>query len=416
MDDKMAQYKINAIAGFVELSLGLPLDRIKIGIQSGFTFREIIRQSVQLNTPSRKLNIPNTYNSKAAPNLQEFNNILAHKNNYIAKDTRHMPSNSSGTSGPSHSKAHPEGCVYNRVATVKLEYIKHSVRYWFAGHIPSVLNRCCIYLPGIAFFNSNYTEEVEPVVNKIYKCPVYISQTIIKPLAVSLIISPYVAFFEGLKTAQQLGYKTVYPHIIITIDHNPNYHNPNYHNLNCNYNSRISKLNINILSNTSVQLIRGVINSGNVSSLFAGFLPTFARETAFISGMCVVQPLIATYCASLCDKSSAYDDIQTSEHNKPYPIINKVFYNSETIRITSSLIASFMCQTISQPFDVLKTRRESNPMATWTQTFDKIHVDIVKIGYRNILFSGWLPRCIRGIWTFYSISAIRDIYTVQIAK
>lgn len=280
--NKLSGYQINVLAALCELTLGQPLDRLKIGLQTGASIRQIIQ--------------------------------------------------SAGWRG------------------------------WYAGHTPSIINRCFIYLPGIQWTNNLYNRDMQPWICFAGGVSPITSQMIIKPLVVSAVISPYVSMFEGLKLAQQLGYQKIYPPSIQSyINSGPHTTQPN-----------------------TYQLIRGVIKSGQPWVLFAGFWPTFARETAFISGMCAVQPLITNTLAGL---------------GSPNPEID---------RVAGALIASFICQTLSQPFDVLKTRREFAPSADWSLVIDSVWKDIKNNGPRVVLFSGWLPRCLRGVWTFYSVSAIRD--------
>lgn len=319
---KLSAYQINVLAALGELSLGLPLDRIKVGLQSGSTYREIFKQNMASSGQ-----IPGT--QTRSPKFGSPRNIWPHR-----------------------------------------FYTNINLSYWFAGHTPSIINRCFIYLPGIAYFNTGYSKHIEPWVCWAGGCPKLASQAIVKPILVSALISPYVALFEGLKLTQQLGIQRVYPREIHKF----------IGSQTTGYPSTTPPV-----SPTTYQLIRGVISSRRSEILFASFWPTFARETAFISGMCVIQPLATQYL-----------------------INSETMNNKESARVLGSLIASFACQTISQPFDVLKTRRECQPSNKWSQIIEHLKIDIKNKGARTVLFAGWLPRCIRGVWTFYSVSAIRD--------
>jgi hypothetical protein len=326
---KLSGYLVNVLAALGELSIGLPLDRIKIGLQSGAKFRDIL--------------IPNLIPSGAIQGTQSRSSRFG-------------------------------------VLRYHIDRLGNSAKYWFAGHTPSIINRCFIYLPGISLLNTGYTNIMEPWICWVGGCPKLISQALIKPVVVSAIISPYVAIFEGLKLVQQLGTQRVYPPEI----------NKFTLGTQQGYPSR-AKLPTTTQPATTSQspgtykIIRGVINSGNGFILFASFWPTFARESAFISGMCVIQPLATKYL-----------------------INSRKMDNPETARVLGSLAASFACQTISQPFDVIKTRRECDPAAKWSYVVEVIKEDIKNKGARQVLFSGWMPRCLRGVWTFYSVSAIRD--------
>ena len=314
----LSAYQINVLAALGELTLGLPLDRIKVGVQSGSTYREIFNQNI---VSSGQISVSRS---------SEFGS--------------------------------PRNLLPPRFGT--------SIKYWFAGHTPSIINRCFIYLPGIAYLNTSYTKHIEPWVVWAGGCPRLASQALVKPILVSLAISPYVALFEGLKLTQQLGYQRVYPRDIHQF-----------------ISSRATGYpSTQTREPTTYQLIRGVISSGRSEILFASFWPTFARETLFISGMCVIQPLATQYLTS-----------------------SGTMNNQESARVLGSLAASFACQTISQPFDVLKTRRECRPSSEWSHLIEHIKTDIKNKGARKVLFAGWIPRCLRGVWTFYSVSAIRDL-------
>ena len=331
---KLSPYPVSVLAALGELSLGLPLDRIKIGLQSGSSFREII-----------------------------------------------YPARSSGFGNPR-----------NLFAGFRTQ-IKSNISYWFAGHTPSIINRCFIYLPGIAFLNSGYSNHIEPWLCWAGGCPSLTSQVLVKPILVSAAISPYVSLFEGLKLAQQLGHQKVYPPEI------NKFISAGTHG----YPSSTTTTQTTYQQPSTYQLVRGVINSGRGGILFASFWPTFARETAFISGMCAIQPHITNYLLT------AETDISGALFSPMMSTSNTVaLLSSETARVIGSLAASFACQTISQPFDVIKTRRESMPATRWSAVFACIKEDIKNKGARMTLFSGWMPRCLRGVWTFYSVSVIRD--------
>lgn len=274
---QLNNYTIGVIAALGELTLGQPLDRLKIGKQVGATYYKTIKMTV-------------------------------------------------------------------------------GFRAWYAGHVPSIINRCFIYLPGIQYSSLKYNTIIQPWLVYAAGSPLPVSQAIIKPFVISGLVSPYVSLFESLKLVQQLGADKVYPSSITSYIRGPG----------------------------TYQILSGVIKSGNVGILFSGFWPTFLREAAFISGMCGVQPLVSYYLSVHC--------------------------NPETSRVIGSVVASFICQTISQPFDVLKTRREYMPAVGWSEVINKLIGDIKKSknGVREVLFSGWVPRCLRGVWTFYSMSAIRD--------
>ena len=359
---KLSPYPVSVLAALGELSLGLPLDRIKVGLQSGSSFREIIY-------PARASGFGNPRNLLPGIQIRSHTQIKSNIQYWFAGSPIRFRTSIQYWFAGSPTR------------------FRTSIQYWFAGHTPSIINRCFIYLPGIAFLNSGYSNHIEPWVCWAGGCPSLTSQVLVKPILVSAAISPYVSLFEGLKLAQQLGHQKVYPlEINKFISTNKN-----------GYPSTTSQ------APTTYQLVHGVINSGRHGILFASFWPTFARETAFISGMCVIQPHITNYLLR------AETDISGALFSPMMSTSNTVaLLSSETARVLGSLVASFACQTISQPFDVLKTRRESMPATRWSAVFASIQEDIKNKGARMTLFSGWMPRCLRGVWTFYSVSVIRD--------
>ena len=379
---KLSPYPVSVLAALGELTLGLPLDRIKVGLQSGSSFREIIYPTREIIYPARSSGFGNPQNLLPGIQIRYHTQIKSNIQYWFAGSPIRFR-----TQIKSNIQYWFAG-VSHRIRT----QIKSNIKYWFAGHTPSIINRCFIYLPGITFLNSGYSNHIEPWICWAGGCSSLTSQIIVKPILVSAAISPYVSLFEGLKLAQQLGHQKVYPQEInkfISIGTH-------------GYPSTTSQAPTTYQPST-YQIIRGVINSGRPGILFASFWPTFARETAFISGMCAIQPQITNYLLTAeTDISGALFSPMMGASN------TTALLSSETARVLGSLVASFACQTISQPFDVLKTRRESMPATRWSAVFTSIKEDIKNKGARMTLFSGWMPRCLRGVWTFYSVSVIRD--------
>ena len=363
---KLSPYPVSVLAALGELTLGLPLDRIKVGLQSGSSFREIIYPTREIINPVREIIYP-ARSSESGNSQNLLPGIQIRYHTQIKSNIQYWFAGS--------------GIRF-----------RTSIQYWFAGHTPSIINRCFIYLPGITFLNSGYSNHIEPWICWAGGCSSLTSQIIVKPILVSAAISPYVSLFEGLKLAQQLGHQKVYPQEI------NKFISMGTHG----YPSTASQAPTTNQPST-YQIIRGVINSGRPGILFASFWPTFARETAFISGMCAIQPQITNYLLTAeTDISGALFSPMMGASN------TEALLSSETARVLGSLVASFACQTISQPFDVLKTRRESMPATRWSAVIACVKEDIKNKGARMTLFSGWMPRCLRGVWTFYSVSVIRD--------
>lgn len=227
-------------------------------------------------------------------------------------------------------------------------------RYWYAGNIPSIIQRCGIYLPAIQASNAIYNKLVKASINPDNHIK---SELVIKPLIISGMVMPYVSLFEGLKTAQQHGVHRVYPEYV----------------------TRHLAKQTGPVSMTSI--LRAVTTARAYSLLFAGHLPTWGREFFFIGGMCVVQPMVS---------NTIYQFI-------PHLALS---YSIVPITITGSLIASLVCQTASQPLDVLKTRCEIHPSIPLSGQVSELWQICRSNGFRNTLYSGWLPRVTRGVWTF----------------
>lgn len=219
--------------------------------------------------------------------------------------------------------------------TRKIQPVRPYLNYWYAGNVPSLIQRCTVYMPLIKI-TDKYCSDL----------PEYI-----KPFIVAGVISPYVSFFEGIKTAQQ---KDVWKFIDST-----------------------TKNKIPSMTN----IINHIINDvGKPNLLFASIIPTYIREYCFVSGMLVIQP----YMHKLLSRNQTF----AAKQELNYPL--------------SCLGASLICQTISQPIDVIKTRIELNPTHKLrhviTSMLTEHNTNIYDL--RNIYYAGWLPRVIRGMWTF----------------
>lgn len=222
------------------------------------------------------------------------------------------------------------------------------LKYWYAGNIPSLIQRCIIYMPAIKLTGA-YCANM----------PEYM-----KPFIVAGVISPYVSFFEGIKTAQQ---KQVWP---------------------------LAK------SNNMSSIIRHVIYEVKKPSLlFASIIPTYLREYCFVTGMLTLQPILYSKlinCNTFGFKIETTKQEKSQEYNKVYTAL-------------SCLCASIICQTISQPFDVIKTRIELQPTANVSDIITILKQNQCQYGWRSVYYAGWLPRVIRGMWTFTCMNYFIDL-------
>jgi hypothetical protein len=210
-------------------------------------------------------------------------------------------------------------------------YHNRSLNYWYAGNFTSIIQRCGIYLPMIYISNNMF----DKISVKATLTPT--QELLTKPLFVSGVITPYVCFFEGIKTAQQ---KLVYP---------------------------VTRLS---------DIIKFNVVTGNTSRLFASFIPTYGREYFFIMGMCSLQP----YLLDIMDNW-----------------------------ILSSCASAFISQTISQPLDVIKTKKELFPDKTLFGIKKMISIDIAHLNFTGkvtYFYQGWIARTTRGAWTFFCMNYI----------
>lgn len=214
---------------------------------------------------------------------------------------------------------------------------QHYLKYWYAGNVPSLIQRCIIYMPAIKL-TSAYCADMSPYM---------------KPFIVAGIISPYVSFFEGIKTAQQ---KKVWPE---------------------------SK------NNNMTSIIKHVMyDIKKPSLLFASITPTYLREYCFVTGMITLQPALYNMLSVTINQKNIEQTVYT--------------------KTLSCLSASIICQTMSQPVDVVKTRMELNPKYSIIDVFAKLKNEQCQHGWRSVYYAGWLPRVIRGMWTFTCMNYLID--------
>jgi len=227
----------------------------------------------------------------------------------------------------------------------KIKPTRPYLKYWYAGNVPSLIQRCVIYMPAIKITNSYCDDK-----------PGYI-----KPFIVAGVISPYVSLFEGIKTAQQ---KNVLQ---------------------------------NTKSNSMTSIIRHIVYEINRPSLlFVSTVPTYLRECCFVGGMIALQPMLYSKLVeyNTFGISTPWSrNLNTTTEVLPQ---NKV----KLYAAVSCLFASLISQTISQPFDVIKTRIELQPTTKVADIFAKLRQNQLHYGWRSVYYAGWLPRVIRGMWTF----------------
>lgn len=255
----------------------------------------------------------------------------------------------------------------SRQAGVPVKWTGHRslqsmARYWYAGNVPSIIQRCGVYLPAIQMGNALYNSVVNPLIRESDRAK---SELIVKPFIISGLVMPYVTLFEGLKTAQQQGARRTYPEYVTR------------------------HLAEGAKGESMTSILRAVNTARAPGLLFTGHIPTWGREFCFVSGMCVIQPMVS---------ATVYQYI-------PHLALA---YSTVPVTIFGSVFASFVCQTVSQPLDVLKTRCELRPSVPLSGQVSELWYTCKSKGFRNTLYRGWLPRVTRGIWTFTCMRLVTD--------
>jgi hypothetical protein len=235
-------------------------------------------------------------------------------------------------------------------------------RYWYAGNVPSIIQRCGVYLPAIQMGNAMYNSVVYP---RIRDCDRASSELVMKPFIISGLVMPYVTLFEGLKTAQQQGPHLTYPEYVT---------------------KHLAK---GPRAESMTSILRAVNTARAPGLLFTGYIPTWGREFCFVSGMCVIQPMVS---------ATIYQFIPQLA----------LAYSTLPVTIFGSVFASFVCQTVSQPLDVLKTKCELRPSVPISGQVSELWYTCKSMGFRNTLYRGWLPRVTRGVWTFTCMRLVTD--------
>ena len=106
---------------------------------------------------------------------------------------------------------------------------------------------------------------------------------------------------------------------------------------------------------------------------------TFARELCYCTGLLVLSPMIA----------------------KRIEIGNK-----HISAFIGGCLAAIVSQSVSQPFDTIKTRQEKYKTSVRT-----VVRELMK--HENVfsLWRGVMPRCIRGMWSISCMSVMMNLIT-----
>ena len=130
---------------------------------------------------------------------------------------------------------------------------------------------------------------------------------------------------------------------------------------------------VNKLQNKNIfQITKKRYAQYGTTGIMPAYYSTFAREFCYCSGLLLLSPVIA-------------NKLETG--------------NSYVNHFVGGGVAGLISQSISQPFDTIKTRQEKYKVTI---------TDVIKYMRRNenwlVLWNGGLARCIRGIWSVSCMS------------
>ena len=116
-----------------------------------------------------------------------------------------------------------------------------------------------------------------------------------------------------------------------------------------------------------------------IRGIMPSYPMTFARELCYCSGLLVLSPMIAKHI-----------DIG----------------NKHISAFIGGCLAAIVSQSVSQPFDTIKTRQEKYKTSVRT-----VVRELMK--YENVfsLWRGVMPRCIRGMWSISCMSVMMNLIT-----
>jgi len=116
-----------------------------------------------------------------------------------------------------------------------------------------------------------------------------------------------------------------------------------------------------------------------IQGIMPSYTMTFARELCYCSGLLVLSPLIA----------------------KRIEVGNKHISS-----FIGGCLAAIASQSVSQPFDTIKTRQEKYKVSIST-----IMRKIILEERISTLWRGLMPRCIRGMWSISCMSVMMNFIT-----
>jgi len=239
--------------------------------------------------------------------------------------------------------------------------LKLGPREWYVASTISVIQRCFFYIPIIYLSQdvwNNHLKYSNVISNRNIISNSY-TENIMKTAWTTSCIIPCVSIFESLKADQQIN-------------------------------------------NYREQTMRKIISQKwqiSKASIIPSPFSTFGREFCFCYGICVLTPQIKNILNNTFGDNTVSDNTVYNDTNK-----KTSFYSG-----LSGGIAGFISQTLSQPFDVIKTNQERTH-----KSFGSTLLYIIRSEGITGLWKGGIPRCVRGIWTLSCLAFCQDFFSKKI--
>ena len=254
------------------------------------------------------------------------------------------------------------------------KFIKKPIKFYYSGLSSTILNRSIIYIP-LIYTSRNYANNIyENTQNNFIKN----NESLFKTTVITTFISPSLSILENIKTYQQINYKSkLIKNTIVNFTDN-----------NCKISSETSFVS------KYMKLLKP-------KTLTA----TFLREWCFCYGLFELNKHIYNILdKQLYNYSSIFNNFENDSLSNN-TLSNNTSSNIKLV-IFSNIFAGIISQTISQPFDNIKTNQEIRNInfIESAKTIYKYQGRIKGFWYGN------LPRAIRGIWTFICFGVCTDLF------
>jgi hypothetical protein len=175
--------------------------------------------------------------------------------------------------------------------------IKMGPKELYSASFISIFQRCFLYIPSIYFIN-DYYDKIKFTKDYDY---------VMRPLFVSLFITPQVSIFESLKTNQQLE-----------------------------------------KNKTIIDRLKFKYQTNGINGVFPSLLSTYLRETAFIGGICVLTPKFLTLLKNHNDCSGVNSIVAGGTAGAITQFISHPFDSIKTLQEVNNSSFKTTFQTIYQ--------------------------------------------------------------------